>query len=91
MRQASPCLTRWRRTRLRRFSATLDLNLTAAFACSYLALPLHAVRRLRFHHQCHQYRRRIGLSRQPGVRRSKGGLAAMTRALARDYGARGIR
>lgn len=73
------------------FQRTLELNLTAAYACCCLALP---------HMQCNGYGAIInvtsigaglGFPGNPGYVASKGGLAAMTRALALDFGGQGIR
>lgn len=73
------------------FQRTLELNLTAAYACCCLALP---------HMQRNGYGTIInvtsigaglGFPGNPGYVASKGGLAAMTRALALDLGGQGIR
>nr|WP_196770194.1 SDR family NAD(P)-dependent oxidoreductase [Pseudomonas mendocina] len=73
------------------FQRTLDLNLTAAFACSYLALPYMLSGGYGSIINVTSIGAALGFPGNPGYVASKGGLAAMTRALARDYGARGIR
>ncbi|UFQ99215.1 SDR family oxidoreductase [Pseudomonas wenzhouensis] len=73
------------------FQRTLELNLTAAFACSYLALPYMLSGGYGSIINVTSIGAALGFPGNPGYVASKGGLAAMTRALARDYGARGIR
>ncbi|OLF54862.1 SDR family NAD(P)-dependent oxidoreductase [Pseudomonas chlororaphis] len=73
------------------FQRTLELNLTAAYACCLAAVP---------HMQRHgrgsiinvtSIGAGLGFPGNPGYVASKGGLAAMTRALALDLGSQGIR
>jgi NAD(P)-dependent dehydrogenase (short-subunit alcohol dehydrogenase family) len=73
------------------FQRTLDLNLTAAFACSYLSLPYMLSGGYGSIINVTSIGAALGFPCNPGYVASKGGLAAMTRALARDYGGRGIR
>lgn len=73
------------------FQRTLDLNLVAAFACSYLALPHMLSWGYGSIINVTSIGSALGFPGNPGYVASKGGLAAMTRALARDYGGQGIR
>lgn len=73
------------------FRRTLDLNLTAAFACSHLVLPYMLSGGYGSIINVTSIGAALGFPGNPGYVASKGGLAAMTRALARDYGAQGIR
>lgn len=73
------------------FQRTLDLNLTAAFACSHLVLPYMLSGGYGSIINVTSIGAALGFPGNPGYVASKGGLAAMTRALARDYGGKGIR
>lgn len=73
------------------FQRTLELNLTAAFTCSYLAVP-HMLRNgYGSIINVTSIGASLGFPGNPGYVASKGGLAAVTRALARDHGNQGIR
>lgn len=73
------------------FQRTLELNLTAAFVCSSLAVP-HMLRNgYGSIINVTSIGAALGFPGNPAYAASKGGLAAMTRALARDYGGQGIR
>ncbi len=73
------------------FQRTLELNLTAAFACSFLALPYMLRNGYGSIINVTSIGAALGFPGNPGYVASKGGLAAMTRALARDYGGQGVR
>lgn len=76
---------------LSRFQDTIALNLTSAFECCCLVLP-HMVRNHRGSIiNITSINATLGFPDNPGYVASKGGLAAMTRALAADYGTHGIR
>ena len=73
------------------FQRTLELNLTAAFACSFLALPYMLRNGYGSIINVTSIGAALGFPGNPAYVASKGGLAAMTRALARDYGGQGVR
>ncbi|MCJ7957761.1 MAG: SDR family oxidoreductase [Pseudomonas sp.] len=73
------------------FQRTLELNLTAAYACCLAAVP-HMQRNGRGSIiNVTSIGAGLGFPGNPGYVASKGGLAAMTRALALDLGGQGIR
>ena len=73
------------------FERTLALNLTAAYRCCRLVMP-HMLRNAYGSIiNVTSINATLGFPGNPGYVASKGALAAMTRALALDYGSQGIR
>lgn len=73
------------------FQRTLDLNLTAAYACCLAAVPHMLGSGGGSIINVTSIGAGLGFPGNPGYIASKGGLAAMTRALALDLGGQGIR
>ncbi|EKT4484602.1 SDR family oxidoreductase [Pseudomonas putida] len=73
------------------FQRTLELNLTAAYSCCCLALPYMQRNGYGSIINVTSIGAGLGFPGNPGYVASKGGLAAMTRALALDLGGQGIR
>ncbi len=73
------------------FQRTLDMNLTAAYTCCCLALPYMQRNGYGAIINVTSIGAGLGFPGNPGYVASKGGLAAMTRALALDFGGQGIR
>ncbi len=73
------------------WQATLDVNLTGAFACSQAAL--RALLRAPYGHIVNigSYGGLVGNAGQTNYSAAKAGLLGMTRAMAAEYGARGLR
>src|SRR3546814_12805421 len=73
------------------FRRTLDFNLTAVFDCCRIALPHMVQGGYGSVINVTSIGAELGFPGNPGYVASKGGVAAMTRALALDYGQQGIR
>lgn len=73
------------------FKRTLEYNLTAVFECCRLVAPYMVQGSYGSIINVTSIGAELGFPGNPGYVASKGGLAAMTRALALDFGANGIR
>lgn len=73
------------------FQRTLELNLTAAYGCSLAAVPHMQRNGQGTIINVTSIGAGLGFPGNPGYVASKGGLAAMTRAMALDLGSQGIR
>lgn len=73
------------------FRQTLECNLTSVFECCSAVIPCMLASGYGSIVNVTSIGSVLGFSGNPGYVASKGGLAAMTRALALDYGAQGIR
>ncbi len=73
------------------FQQTLACNLTAAFGCCRAVIPFMQAREYGSIINVTSIGGNLGFPGNPGYVASKGGLAALTRALALDYGPEGIR
>ena len=73
------------------FRQSLECNLTAVFECSRAVIPSMRVNGYGSIINITSIGANIGMPNNPGYVASKGGLAALTRALALDHGLEGIR
>ncbi len=84
-------VTEVKKNKILNFEETLNINLNGTFYCSHYALTKFKKSKIKRIINISSINAHVGFPRNPGYVASKGGVNALTRSLAVDYGKFGIK